>query len=185
RMQISAPKMTGRPLFLRHAVLHDKVINDRGEDVTEALRTADRHTADPGPRDSRFIGRLAREHVMTLEFGDDLDAFEGTPVLVADGWIEYPYSQTMFAAWQAHADYRAPTLEAKGADGRWRILLKEFGYPAGMPRRMAIPLPRLPKGTRSLRLRTNQEIYWDRIAVAWNEPLEMHSRELPLTRAEV
>jgi len=136
RMQIGAPKVTGRPFFFRREAPPDKVTNDRGEDVTDRVRTADRHAADPGPRDRRFIGRLVGAHALTLEFGVDLDAFNGAPVLVADGWIEYPYSQTMFAAWQAHADYRAPTLEAKGADGRWRVLLREFGYPAGMPRRM-------------------------------------------------
>src|SRR5262249_39688438 len=59
------------------------------------------------------------------------------------------------------------------------------GYPAGMPRRMSVPLPRLPKGTRSLRLRTNQEIYWDRLSVAWAEPVDAIRRVLPLVTAEV
>jgi len=122
---------------------------------------------------------------LTLEFATDLDAIPGRPILTADGWIEYPYSQTMFAAWQAKAAYQAPTLEAKGADGRWRVVLKEFGYPAGMPRTMAVPLPPLPKGTRTLRLRTTQEIYWDRLAVAWAEPSEATRHELPLTVAEM
>jgi len=44
-----------------------------------------------------------------------------------DGWIEYPYAQTLFAAWQAGAAYRAPTIDARGADGRWRLLRREFG----------------------------------------------------------
>src|SRR4051812_38953557 len=176
-MGISRPEVTGRAFYFRREALPRNVGNDRGEDVTEALRDADLKAADPGEHDRRFIGRLTRDHVLTLEFAADLDAGDGEPILVVDGWIEYPYSQTMFAAWQARADYRVPTLEAKGSDGRWRALLKEFGYPAGMPRRMAVPLPRLPKGTRSLRLRTNQQIYWDRIAVAWNEPIDIHSRE--------
>jgi len=184
RMQIGPPRVTGRPLFFRREALPDKVINDRNEDVTDRVRTADLRAPDPGPRDRRFIGRLAREHVLTLEFGIDLDTAPGTPVLVADGWIEYPYSQTMFAAWQAQADYRAPTLEAKGADGRWRVLLKEFGYPAGMPRRSAVPLPRLPKGTRALRLSTNQEIYWDRLAIAWTEGAEVTTHEIRMVAAE-
>ena len=34
----------------------------------------------------------------------------------AKRWIEYPYSQTMFASWQAGASWDAPTLEARGAD---------------------------------------------------------------------
>jgi Tfp pilus assembly protein PilF len=184
RMQIGPPNVTGRPLFFRRETLPDKVINDRGEDVTDVVRAADLRAADPGLRDRRFIGRLVRDHVLTLEFGTDLDAGRGTPVLVADGWIEYPYSQTMFAAWQAHAEYRAASLEARGVDGRWRMLLKEFGYPAGMPRRSAVPLPRLPKGTRALRLSTNQEIYWDRLAIAWTEGADVVTHEARMVAAE-
>ncbi len=185
RMQTGGPEVTGRPFYFRREALPVRAINDRGEDVTQVLRDADLKAADPGPHDRRFIGRLARDHVLTLEFASDLDAGPGEPLLVADGWIEYPYSQTMFAAWQAGADYRAPTLEAKGADDRWTTVLKEFGYPAGMPRRMSIPLAHLPKGTRSLRLRTNQEIYWDRLSVAWAEPVDAITRVLPLAAAEV
>ena len=57
-----------------------------------------------------------------------------------DGWVEYPYAQTVFAAWQAGAPYPAPTLEARDGDGRWHVVAREFGYPAGMPRRMTLPL---------------------------------------------
>ncbi len=185
RMQTGGPDVTGRAMYFRQEVLPVRAINDRGEDVTAALHDADLKAADPGPHDARFIGRLARDHVLTLEFATDLDAGPGRPLLVADGWIEYPYSQTMFAAWQARADYRAPTLEAKGADGRWHTVLEQFGYPAGMPRKMAVPLPRLPKATRALRLRTNQEIYWDRLSIAWAEPASPVTHVLPLAAAEV
>ena len=107
-------------------------------------------------------------------------------MLVADGWVEYPYSQTMFAAWQAGAAYEAPTLEARGADGQWHTLLEQFGYPAGMPRRMSVPLDGLPDGAREIRLRTNQEIYWDRLAVVYAEPIpEVRRQVLPLGSARL
>ena len=183
RMQTGGPEADGRSFYFRREALPVSAHNDRGEDVTALLQKADLEAADPGPLDRRFIGRLTRDNVLTLDFSADLDKEPGEPLLVADGWMEYPYSQTMFAAWQAHADYRAPTLEARGVDGRWHTLLKEFGYPAGMPRRMAVPLPRLPRGTRSLRLSTNQQIYWDRIAVAWAEPAAAVEHVLPLASA--
>ena len=124
--------------------------------------------------------------MLTLEFDAPLDMPGSRPVLVIDGWVEYPYSQTLFAAWQAAAGYRAPTLEARGADGQWHILLEQFGYPAGMPRRMSVALTGLPAGSDALRLSTNQEIYWDRVAVAYSEPLPAAVRqELPLLDAEV
>lgn len=98
-------------------------------------------------------------------------------MLIIDGWVEYPYSQTVFAAWQAGADYAAPSLEAR-ADGRWQMVHEHFGYPAGMPREMSLPLDGLPEGTTALRLRTNLEIYFDRIAVVAAEaaPAEAASR---------
>src|SRR6185295_687487 len=143
RMETGGPKVTGQPFYYRRSVVPRRALNERGEEVTAVLRSADRRAADPGKVDPRFIGRLAGENVLTLEFAAPLDLpGEGNPILVAEGWIEYPYSQTMFAAWQANAAYHAPTLEAQGADGKWRVLLKEFGYPAGMPRTMALALPR-------------------------------------------
>ena len=150
------------------------------------VTTADLQAAPVGDLDPRFIGRLAQEHSLILEFPRPLDGFTGDPMLVIDGWVEYPYSQTMFAAWQAGADYRAPSLDIQGEDGQWRPLLEQFGYPAGMPRRMSLPLAGLSSGVTRLRLRTNQEIYWDRIAVAYAEPLSDLKRHLlPLRTARV
>jgi hypothetical protein len=133
------------------------------------VRTADLKAAPVGPLDHRFLGRTLGS-VLTLEFGVPLETGPGAPLLVADGWIEYPYAQTLFAAWQEGAAYEAPTLEARGKDGAWVVVAEQFGYPAGMPRRMSFPLTGLPAGTTALRLSTTYEIYWDRIAVAWAEP---------------
>ncbi len=139
-----------------------------------------------GELDRRFIGRLRGEHILTLEFDEALNWLGRRLVLVADGWVEYPYSSTSFAAWQAGADYRAPTLEARGADGRWTVVLEQFGYPAGMPRQISVPLPELPAGTEALRLRSNQEIYWDRVIVVAAEVTEeIIRRDLELLSARV
>jgi tetratricopeptide (TPR) repeat protein len=190
RMSILGPEPSGEPLFFRRQVQPSRVEAraDDGpiRDRTAELAAVDGRAVPLGPKDRRFIGRLAGEQVLTLSFDTVLDAGRGQPVLIADGWVEYPYSQTMFAAWQAGADYRAPTLEARGADGHWQTLYPEFGYPAGMPRRMALPLQGLPTGTDALRLRSNMEIYWDRIAVAYAEtPPQVVRQPLSLQRARV
>jgi tetratricopeptide (TPR) repeat protein len=182
RLSISGPEATGAPVFYRREQLPVRVIASDGSDVTARVIRADLQAAPVGPLDRRFIGRLARDQVLTLEFAQPLAGER--PVLMLDGWVEYPYSQTLFAAWQAGADYRAPTLEARGADGRWQTVLTEFGYPAGMPRRLSVPLDGLPAGTDALRLSTNQEIYWDRLAVVYAEALPAARRtELPLADA--
>jgi len=184
RMAIAAPEATGAALFFKAEQLPVRATVATGSEVTRLIASADLEAAPVGELDRRFIGRLATAQVLTLEFAQALDAAQ--PVLVIDGWVEYPYSQTMFAAWQAGARFDAPTLEARGADGRWQVVWEQFGYPAGMPRRMSLPLEDLPPGTTALRLRTNMQIYWDRLTVAFAEPLAQARRHvLPLGQARV
>ena len=173
RMGIAGPPVTGRAITYRRAQHPSHAMTGEGDEVTDLILTADHVAPPPGEVDKRFIGLLAEDQVLTLEFDRPLDAGgDSGAVLVADGWIEYPYSQTVFAAWQAGLRYEAPTLEARGGDGRWYALAVEFGYPAGMPRKMALPLPELRPGTNALRLTSNMEIYWDRLQVVWEEPLD-------------
>ncbi len=181
RMGTGGPVPTGQPRYYRRELLPSEARNGRGEDVTATVRAADGAAAPLGPRDRRFVGRLETEEVLTLRFDRPLNGGPGAPVLVADGWVEYPYSQTSFAAWQAGATFDPPTLEARGADGAWVTVARQFGYPAGMPRRMSLPLNGLPAGTTQLRLRGNLEVYWDRLAVAFaEEPPAVRQHALPL-----
>ncbi len=186
RSAILGPQASGEPRFYQTELLPVSARNNQQQNVTSAILSADLKAAPVGAPDARFIGLLEKEHSLTLEFTQTLDRLAGEPMLVIDGWIEYPYSQTMFGAWQAGAPYLAPSIDAAGEDGQWQVLIDQFGYPAGMPRRISVPLGELPKGTTRLRLRTNQEIYWDRIAVAYSElPPTMERHEYPLDNARL
>jgi hypothetical protein len=185
RMGILGPEPSGEARFYRYEQMPVSAVNDRGEQTLDSVLSADGVAAPVGELDKRFIGRLENEHILTLDFPQPLDLHEGLPLLVMDGWVEYPYSQTNFAAWQAGATYDAPTLEAFAA-GKWQMLHQQFGYPAGMPRRMSVPLNDLPQGTTSLRLRTNMQVYWDRIAVAYAQDLPGYKKQfLPLSSARL
>lgn len=166
RMSTLGPEPSGGARYYRDEIGVKRAWNDRDEDVTADIASADLRAADVGELDDRFIGRLKNENVITLELGEVLSR-ERKLMMIIDGWIEYPYSQTMFAAWQAGAKYEAPTIEALGEDEQWHVVLEQFGYPAGMPRQMSVELPleRIPSGATKLRIRTNQEIYFDRIAL--------------------
>ncbi len=185
RMGISGPEPSGEARFYQYEQMPVGAVNDRGEQVLDIVLTSDGKAAPVGALDKRFIGRLQHEHILTLDFAQSLDRHEGLPLLVIDGWVEYPYSQTIFAAWQAGAAYEAPTLEAFAA-GKWHMLHEQFGYPAGMPRRMSVPLIGLPPGTTGLRLRTNMQVYWDRIAVVYTEDLPGYEKQYsPLSSARL
>jgi hypothetical protein len=184
RMDVNDPQPTGEARFYRRWITPVAAKDDRGRDVTESLRDRDGKVVEGFELDRRFVG-FARDHSVELEFDRELD---GEAMIVADGWIEYPYSQTMFAAWQAGVAYKAVSVEAMGKEGKWVLILDQVGYPAGMSRQMVIPLAkdRLPKGCRRIRLSTNQEIYWDRIFVAFPEPCPQAKRvEMPLVGAKL
>ncbi len=187
RMGISAPFPTGNNLFYNTSFLPLKGINDRQEDVTPYIVKNDLIASPPGPIDNRFIGRLEKNHSLTLVFPEAIKAMQSDPILVIDGWVEYPYSQTSFAAWQAKAHYLAPTIEYETSHGEWKVLFDQFGYPAGMPRQMSVPLNGIPKGVNKIRITTNQEIYWDKIAIAYPQicdDLEIHQLELKEAKLE-
>ena len=69
RMSTGAPEVTGRTIFFREIRSATLARNDRGEDVTSAVTSADRVAAPPGELDKRFIGRLRQPHSLTVEFG--------------------------------------------------------------------------------------------------------------------
>lgn len=207
RMAINGPEPTGELRAFRRSMLpvhatvtraarnasappgeSDAAATSVETDATSALAKRDGRAADLGPADPRFIGRLEAEAVLEMRFPALVDSATGVPVLIVDGWVEYPYGQTTFAMWQAGVPYEAPTLEAlEPATGEWITLEREYGYPAGMPRRALFPIPRerLPHGCMALRLRTTMEVYFDRILVAWCEPCpELVRTEAPLEHAE-
>ncbi len=167
RMGTGGEAVTGRPIIYRESIDPVRVTDVLGRVVTPDVLTANLRAPDPGTVDHRFIGLLAEDQILTVEFDQPID--RPGAVLVADGWVEYPYSQTVFAAWQAGISYRTATLEARDRDGNWHTVVNEFGYPAGMPRKMALPMPSLPPGTAALRLSSNMEIYWDRLQVVFED----------------
>ena len=180
RTGINGPEVTGRAIPYVESADPIRVTDQNGKNITELLLSADRTAPDPGVLDRRFIGLLENDQTITVEFGGRIDR-EGA-VLVADGWVEYPYSQTVFAAWQAGINYRSATLEARDRHGIWHEIVREFGYPAGMPRQMALPLGVLPEGTDAIRLSRNMEIYWDRIQVVYEQSTDLRTQ---ITRPSV
>ena len=113
---------------------------------------------------SQFQG-FAKAHTLTLDLGKPYD---GGPLwLLMHGEIEYFTANSMYAASQAKLQPLGPYLEALEANGEWKRVVDDMGFPAGGPRTMTADLSgRLPRGTQKIRLTTNLQIYWDNILIS-------------------
>jgi hypothetical protein len=130
---------------------------------------------------TQFLG-FAKPHTLTLDLGE---AYRGGPLwLLLHGEVEYFSANSMYAASQAGVQAISPYVEAllpdeKDANGTWKRVMDDMGFPAGGPRTMTADLSgKLPLGTRKIRITTNLQIYWDNILMDRTE--QLHAREIPL-----
>jgi tetratricopeptide (TPR) repeat protein len=140
-----------------------RAFDDRGRDATALVAAVDRRYA-PLERDTRFEG-FAEPHWLALDFTGRVPALAPGErlVLLLDGWVEYGYSHSNLAALQAGLALSPPCLELEEGDG-WRTAIPNAGYPAGLPRTMTLDVTGVVTAEHPVfRLRTNMEIYWDRI----------------------
>ena len=112
---------------------------------------------------TQFAG-FAKQHTLTLDLGE---SYNGGPLwLLAHGEIEYFTANSMYAAAQSKLEPIAPYVEAQTADGSWKRVIDDMGFPAGGPRTMTADLTgKLPHGTKKIRITTNLQIYWDNILI--------------------
>lgn len=127
---------------------------------------------------TQFAG-FAKPHTLTLDLGEP---YNGRPLwLLAHGEIEYFTANSMYAAAQSKLEPIAPYVEAVGADGSWKRVIDDMGFPAGGPRTMTADLTgKLPKGTQKIRITTNLQVYWDSILVS-RMPQASNRQSLRLT----
>jgi tetratricopeptide (TPR) repeat protein len=124
---------------------------------------------------TQFAG-FAKTHSLTLDLGDP---YRGGPLwLLLHGEVEYFTANSMYAASQAGLQAFAPYVEALTADGKWKRVIDDMGFPAGGPRTMTADLTgKLPAGTKKIRLTTNLQLYWDNILIDRME--QSAAREIP------
>ncbi len=168
RFAPEGPRPTGEIIAWRRAVEAERATDLNGRDVTETLRFWDRRTVDGFRKLKGWIG-YAEEHGIILDFGDRLSRYGASDpvVLCLAGWVEYPYSQTNYAAATAGVALRPPVIERLEADGLWKTIEPHAGYPAGLPRMMTVDLTGKLSGTQCvLRIKTNMECYYDQAFIA-------------------
>ncbi len=188
RFAPEGPRPTGEILAWSRTIEPVRATDHTGRDVTSEIRAWDRKTVDQFALLRDWTG-YTENHSLILDFGDRLSAFgpDRKLVLCLAGWVEYPYSQTNYAAATAGVALRPPVLERQKPDGSWMILNPCPGYPAGLPRMMTLDLSGKLGGEKCvLRLTSNMECYWDQAFVALaEETAKVRITPLPVARAEL
>lgn len=188
RLAVTGPAPTHELLAVEKPIHAQHATAPGGADCTAALLHADRHYAYEPPLDRRFFGFCA-PHTLELDFGDQLAAIPASSrlCLVITGYLEYPYSQTTYAAGQARVGWEPIRIERQRPDGSWETIVADAGALSGMSRSMTVDLTGLVPGAGCrLRLTTNLEIYYDEIflgAIVPSDRVQVHA--LPVAAAEL
>jgi tetratricopeptide (TPR) repeat protein len=166
-MAINAAPPKAEIFCYRKPIEPVSAVDEKGRNVTDKLLKIDRRYAGATGVSDKFMG-LADDHFVELDFGDRLAKLDKTARLVMflHGWVEYGYSSTNYAAYQAGKTAKAPTVSVFRG-GKWVKLFGEVGYPAGIQHMMTLDVTgKILPGDRKIRIASNMELYWDRIFLA-------------------
>ncbi|HEV2881319.1 MAG TPA: FG-GAP-like repeat-containing protein [Pyrinomonadaceae bacterium] len=170
-----------------------RATDDLGQDVTETIRHEDGNYLDTFGRGS-YQG-ITRDHYVEIELpesdatvaalpapsataslagaGSSGKAVDGKLWLVALGWV-HPTDSSINEAIGQGQRVRAEGLRIEVPDGRggWETAQANLGIPAGRLKTLLFDISNIfrPGTPRRLRLRTNLEIFWDKIEVAKGLP---------------
>lgn len=149
--------------------------DDLGQDVTEVVRRLDSQYLDTFGR-GQYQG-VTREHFVEMEM-DESAPKAGPLWLIAHGWMHPTDASVNIALSQnSQAPPHGLILEVADGKGGWAVARDSLGFPSGKNKTVLIDLNNVfrPGAPRRFRLRTNMEIFWDKLE--W-------STELPATRIQ-
>ncbi|MFN7994026.1 MAG: FG-GAP-like repeat-containing protein [Bryobacteraceae bacterium] len=159
--------------------------DDNGSDVTAIVRDLDEHYLDTFGR-GRYQG-VTRDHWLELDLPDDAPR-SGPLYLLGHGWM-HPTDATTNIALGQNSDPppQGLSIEVPDSQGKWTVVRKGLGFPAGKMKTVVLDLTGLFRGggPRKLRLRTNLEIYWDKLEWAAGAQDRNRIQQLPLSAAEL
>ncbi|MBX3394992.1 MAG: VCBS repeat-containing protein [Phycisphaerae bacterium] len=158
--------------LLQHRRSPILAMGDDGIDRTQAMEEIDGRFAPPGALLPPPYRGMCRPLVLTLDFGEPIDA-SGSIVLALTGWLQYGQGSTNIALSQnPDALVSMPKLEVEMPDGGWRVVDVDVGMPAGKTKTILVDLDgKVPPAFRRLRLTNTFEIRWDRLALFESVPL--------------
>jgi hypothetical protein len=147
-----------------------RAVDDKGQDVTDVVTTLDEKYLDTFGR-GQYQG-ITRDHYVEIDLGDEAPQ-SGPLFLIAHGWM-HPTDSSINVAISQGKNYKAAPLSLEVPDGRggWVVAKPNLGFPAGRKKISLFDLTDVfrPNTPRRLRLRTNLEIFWDKLEWAQGLP---------------
>jgi tetratricopeptide (TPR) repeat protein len=141
--------------------------DDRGQDVSAVISKLDQQYLDTFER-GQYQG-VTRDHWVELELGEDAPR-DRKLYLISHGWLHPTDATINIAIGQNSAPPpQGLSLEVQDEKGRWVVAKSALGFLSGKLKTMVIDLDDVfHRGSvqnvpRRLRLRTNMEIYWDKL----------------------
>ena len=184
RFSIPPPKLAVHTLLPLQPLA--KAIDDNGADVTDTLKNLDATYLDTFGRGD-YQG-ITRDHFVELDLGTNTPT-KGVYYLVASGWIHPTNSSINVAISQGkHSPPQGLSLEVADGKGGWRVAQTGLGFPAGKMKTILLRLDDVfrPGEPKRIRMRTNLEIFWDRIAVGAEAPsVKIDSKRLEPSSAKL
>lgn len=143
--------------------------DDLGQDVSAVVRDLDQKYLGTFGK-GRYQG-ITRDHWVELELPADAPR-DKQLYLIGDGFL-HPTDGSINVAYgqTGQPPPRGLSIETPDAKGNWATAKSGLGFPAGKLKTVVLDLNNVfrPGAPRRLRLRTNMEIYWDRLE--WAEAL--------------
>ncbi|MBL8205443.1 MAG: VCBS repeat-containing protein [Blastocatellia bacterium] len=159
--------------------------DDRGEDVSPVVRELDQKYLDSFGK-GKYQG-ITRDHWVELELPMDAPITQPLSLIghgflhPTDGSINVAYGQTNYPPPQGLS------IEVPDANGNWKVAKSGLGFPAGKLKHIVLDLNGIvTPANRRFRLRTNMEIYWDKLE--WAEGLSettVKAQRINVTSAEL
>lgn len=160
--------------------------DDTGRDASAAVEKLDASYLD-----NFGVGQyqgLTRDHWVELELPDSA-SHDGPLYLIGDGFL-HPWDDTITMA-RSQGRRAGPhdlSIEVPDRSGRWVTAQSRLGTPAGRLKTVVLNMSQifLPGAPRKLRLRTDMEVYWDKLAWAVGLPdASLKTQQVPLSGAEL
>ncbi|REJ77611.1 MAG: hypothetical protein DWQ47_14665 [Acidobacteria bacterium] len=164
-----------------------KAVDHNGRDVSETVSKLDEQYLD-GIKRGTYQG-VAEDHWVELELPEEAPR-EGKLWIIGEGWMHPTDASINVQRGQAiPTPPKSLSIEIPDGNGGWKAVKENLGFPAGKMKNVLLDITDVfpaDAKERRVRLRTELEVFWDRLSWAvGKEGSETRITEIDLSAAEL